>query len=255
MIGRCLLDCFIAKPAFSRMRAKYQTSPKSKKDIAPFIQKYNIDMTEYDIDQFQSFNDFFIRQKKVFDKTASNELMAIADSKLSCYSITDDLRLNIKQSNYSISDILNDNELAQRFSGGTCLVFRLAVNDYHRYQYIDDGELIFNKKIPGELHTVRAISQDYNIYTRNSREVSILRTRTLGDVAYVEVGALLVGKISNNYKTPFVKCDEKGYFEFGGSTVVVLLNKNIQLDDDIVAYCNQGYEIAVKAGERIGLIC
>jgi phosphatidylserine decarboxylase len=48
---------------------------------------------------------------------------------------------------------------------------------------------------------------------------------------------------------------EKGYFEFGGSTIVILMNKHINFDPDIAAMNAKGIETKVRAGERIGTIC
>lgn len=256
-IGRVCLKTVVASPWVSKVRAKYQKSKKSIKDIRPFMKKYNIDLDDVVVDKFQSFNDFFIRTNAIRCDGPDNELVAAATSKLSYFQIEDDLRLNIKQSSYTIQDILQDAEMAKKFRGGTCIVFRLAVNDYHRYCHIDDGYEISNKFIPGVLHTVRPVSEKFNVYARNSREVTLLAMQHLGDVAYVEVGALMVGKIQNNRKSPFNRFDEKGYFEFGGSTIVVFLNKNVKVkfDDDIARANAHGFETQVEIGERIGLIC
>ena len=253
--GRFLLKFFIASPIFSKICALYQKSRLSKKDIKPFVEKYNISLTEKDYKKFNSFNDFFIRRRpNIFHKN-KNELVSIADAKLSYYNITDDLRLNIKNSNYSINDLIENEKLASFFKNGICLVYRLAVNDNHRYTFIDDGKLAFHKKIKGKLHTIRPISEKYNVFAQNSREINFLNTKNLGYVMQIEVGALLVGKIKNHKTLTFKKNEEKGFFEFGGSTIIILLNKNIKFDSDIEEMNNKGIEIQVTAGERIGSIC
>jgi phosphatidylserine decarboxylase len=145
--------------------------------------------------------------------------------------------------------------MAEYFANGICLVHRMAVDDNHRYIHIDDGKMLSHKTIQGELHTVRPISQDFNVFSRNCREVSLLETEHLGTIAYIEVGALLVGKINNNNNIAFNRCDEKGYFEFGGSTIIILINKDIEFDHDIDKMNADGIEIKVGVGERIGLIC
>ena len=60
----------------------------------------------------------------------------------------------------------------------------------------------------------------------------------------MEVGALLVGKISNHTQSGFVmRGEEKGYFEFGGSTIVLLLEKNaVTLREDLLVNTLSGYE-------------
>lgn len=251
--GRIILKLFVARPWFSKIKSKYQKSSKSKKDIAPFVKKYKIDIDN--IDFFNSFNDFFIRKKEIIIPENKNDFISIADSKLSVYKISEDLKLNIKNTVYTIEDILENKELAKRFNNGLCLVFRLSVDDYHRYLYPDSGSLLFNKKIKGLLHTVRPISSKYKIYSRNSREVSLLNTESLGDVIQIEVGALLIGKINNHQHKNFKKGQEKGYFEFGGSTIVLLIKENkVVIDDDIIKYSQQDIETKVYSGEKIGTI-
>ena len=70
----------------------------------------------------------------------------------------------------------------------------------------------------------------------------------------MEVGALLVGKIVNHAVQPQVRRgQEKGYFRFGGSTVVMVLQPGTaQIDADILANSREGYETVVKYGEAIG---
>ena len=254
IIGRCVLK-IITKPWFSNWRAKYQNSPKSKKDILPFIEKYNVkENQEYAKTHYKCFNDFFTRQHTLIVKDDNaNILPSPAEAKLSYFPITKDLKLHIKNSSYDIADIVGNQQLAEEFAGGTCFVFRLSVDDYHRYHFIDSGELLYHKKIEGVLHTVRPISQKYKVFAHNSREISILDTKNFGFVAQIEVGALTVGKIKNHDKKDFVKYDEKGYFEFGGSTIVVLMNENIKIDDDIIEANSKGYETKVCVGERIGV--
>jgi phosphatidylserine decarboxylase len=253
--GRFILWSVVARPWFSNLVSKYQKSKLSKKDIVPFIEKYKVfENKEYVKNTYNSFNEFFTRKKMlVCDELDEMVFISPADSKMQFFEITDDLVLNIKHSKYKIEDILQNPLAAEDFRGGTCIVFRLSVDDYHRYHFIDNGEVIAHKKIPGELHTVRPISEKYNVFTRNAREVTVMRTTNFGIVAQIEVGALLVGKIVNADKKAFSRFDEKGYFEFGGSTIVLLLNKKIKFDEDIMNANIQGLETKVYAGERIGI--
>jgi phosphatidylserine decarboxylase len=145
--------------------------------------------------------------------------------------------------------------LADEFMGGVCLIFRLTTDDYHRYVYIDNGESISRKKIKGVLHTVRPIAhQRYKVFVQNTREYEVMQTENFGKVIQVEVGALFVGRITN-HKTglSFKRGDEKGMFEFGGSTVIMLFQKDsIQLDDAIYENTRQNKETIVKMGYTVG---
>lgn len=253
--GRMLLRLAVS-PWLSKVWGVYQKSPLSKGAIRPFIQKHGVQVDEAQVDTFRSFNDFFTRKKEMCIQSYDpHALLAVADSKLRYYPITEDLRLKIKNSVYDLRDILEDDTLAAQYRRGICMVFRLSVDDYHRYHFLDDGKLLGRKKIKGLLHTVRPISEKNRVFARNSRQVSILETAHFGRVVQVEIGALLVGKIRNHQKETFSRMEEKGYFEFGGSTIVLLLNKEIQFDEDIQRMNGAGVEIKVSAGERIGMLC
>lgn len=255
IFGRILLRVAVS-PFVSKLWGVYQKSFLSRRSIRPFVKKNQVPVTEEALQEFRCFNDFFTRKNPVSAQTDDpNVLLSVADSKLQYFPITDDLRLKIKNSVYELSEILEDGELAAQYRGGTCIVFRLCVDDYHRYHFPDDGKVIRVKKIKGLLHTVRPISEKYRVFARNSRQISVLETAHFGTMVQIEVGAILVGKICNHEKEVFSRMDEKGYFEFGGSTIVLLLNKPIAFDEDIVRMNQSGAEIQVRVGERIGILC
>ena len=255
-ITRILLKPFITKP-FSNLVALYMNSGLSKHRIKKFIDKNDINIYEYDDKNYTSYNDFFTR-KVISTKRPINArsdiLISPCDSKLLAYKITDDLCLNIKNSYYSINTII-DNDIIDEYRDGLALVFRLSTDNYHRYCYIDNGSKGKNNHIKGVYHTVQPISlKHYNFYKTNSREWTILNTSNFGKVIQIEIGALCIGRIKNNHETYiFKKGEEKGYFEFGGSTIVLLFKKNtIKLDDDIVNNSQENIETIVKYGQRIG---
>jgi len=252
-LGRMILK-IATMPFISNLSRAYYGSVLSKHSIKGFVKKNSIDITDEEISEFKTFNEFFTRRRQVPFCNEESVLCAVADSKLSYYDISPELRINVKKSNYSVAEILDDEKMAQRFSGGCCMVFRLAVDDMHHYFFFDKGNVISQKKIKGELHTVRPISEKYNVFTRNKREVTVMETKNFGLAAYVEVGALMVGRIVNAPIGEFERGTEKGYFEFGGSTVIVLLEKKPQFDSDIQKANAEGIETKVVAGERIGQI-
>lgn len=255
MFGRFLLKAFLARPWFNKMIGVYYKSRLSQKDIAPFVAKYGIRLKKHSIQDFKTFNEFFTRSSEEEPPlTQQNELVSPACGKLSCYKITDDLRLRIKQSNYSLDEIVGSKTIARRYKGGTCLVYRMSVTDNHRYNFIDNGTTVLKKFIPGMLHTVRPISEEYNVFARNARVVNVMDTENFGRVTQIEIGALLVGKMHNHDLKAFSKNEEKGYFEFGGSTIIVLLQDPVAIDEDIVQMNEQGIETKVCAGEKIGML-
>ncbi len=256
-IGRTCLK-FLVKPSVSKISGRFLNTKISSKMIKGFVKKNNIDLSEYESRRFTSYNDFFTRKIAQGKRTIAkdkNAFIAPCDAKLSVYNISDTSVFNIKDSYYTISDLLDGNELYKEYSNGLCLIFRLSVDDYHRYCYIDNGTKSTNTFIAGELHTVQPIAlENYNIYKRNCREYTILHTENFNDVVQIEVGALIVGKIVNFHEEyAFQKGEEKGMFEFGGSTIVLLVKENIvDVDEDIIENSKQGLETIVKYGERIG---
>ncbi len=257
VFGRVLLKTLTA-PAISKAAGTFMDSKASKLLIKPFIKHSGIDTSQYIMRDFRSYNDFFTRlvrpEKRPVDHEPSH-LISPCDSKLTVHKISKNSIFRIKGSRYRVSDLLNNDFLAKRFCGGYCLIFRLEVDDYHRYCYIDNGTKTENTYIAGELHTVNPIALErYNIYKRNCREYTVLHTENFGDVVQVEVGAMMVGRIVNNDDTAsFRRGEEKGRFEFGGSTIVMLFGKDsVRIDEDILRNSAEGIETVVKYGEKIG---
>jgi phosphatidylserine decarboxylase len=154
-----------------------------------------------------------------------------------------------------LHDLLRNDELVNLYKDGTCLVFRLCVNHYHRYSYFDNGVKGNNKFIKGRLHTVRPIALGrYPVFVQNCREMTVMETEHFGKAIQLEVGALLVGKIANLHESgPIKRGEEKGMFLYGGSTVVVLLQKDAAtLPQELYDATNQGLETPVRMGQQIG---
>ena len=116
--------------------------------------------------------------------------------------------------------------------------------------------VVISYPIHGKLDSVNpiALKKKGEIFIENERYVSILETNHFGKLAYIEVGATMVGKIvqSHDLKT-FNRGEEKGYFEFGGSCLVMLFEKDkIELDHDLVENSLKGYETKANFGESLG---
>ena len=256
-LGRALLKPLVC-PAVSRAAGWFLSTRPSKVFIKPFIRSSGIDMSQFEETEYRSYNEFFSRKIRPEARTIRTEpevLIAPCDSKLTALPVTKDGRFTLKHTEYTVASLLKDPQLAARYEGGYALIFRLTVDDYHRYCYAADGRKDANVRIPGKLHTVNPIANDfYPIYKENAREYSILHTAAFGDVLMMEVGALLVGRIVNHHGEAEVKRgQEKGYFQFGGSTVVLLLEKGrVVMDADILENSRNHIETIVKMGEQVG---
>ncbi|SFD27036.1 phosphatidylserine decarboxylase [Pseudoalteromonas denitrificans] len=249
---------------FSKIYGKIQKSERSKHKITEFIKKYKIDISELDqsLEEYSNFNAFFIRKFKPNIRSINTEpkkLISPCDARLMVYPISNASDIKIKQNLYSVEQLLLSKKSAKEYSEGVCLVYRLAPMDYHRFVYFDDGQESELVNVNGYLHSVSPIAQKKitRVFSENVRQYSVLKTRNFGHVIQIDVGAMVVGKIKQHKITggDFMRGEEKGYFEFGGSTIVLLFKKEcIKVDKDIAEQSLENIETLVKMGEVVGQI-
>lgn len=256
-LGKPILQLLTCR-AVSKLAGKYMDSRLSKHRIKKCIRKNGIDMSQYLPETYRSFNAFFTRrirpELRPFD-LAPAAFIAPCDAKLSLYEITPEATFRIKGFDYTVATLLRNEALAAQYAGGLCFVFRLAVTDYHRYFYLDDGEKGENVFLKGRLHTVQPVAlEKRRVFTENCREYTVLHTAHFGDVTQVEVGAMMVGRIVNYHGAgAFRRGEEKGRFEFGGSTIVVLVERDRVLPDaELIKNTQDGNETVVRCGECLG---
>ena len=263
-VGKGLLELLVKRKLFSKFYGHYCDTKLSSRKIKDFIKSFDINMDEYEksADEYISFNDFFYRKLKPSAREIckdKNIFISPSDSRLlSIENIDENYKFKVKGFEYSLKEILNSKELADKYKGGTCLIFRLCPTDYHRFHFIDDGVCSPTTKIKGNYYSVSPIALEKisKVFTSNKREYSILHSENFGDLLYLEVGATCVGGIIQTYKenSKVNKYDEKGFFKFGGSTVIILVEKGkLKLDDDIIYHSKKDIEVMVKMGERIGV--
>ena len=252
--GRIILRPLVSRPV-SVLSGKLMDSKASKVLIRSFAKKNDIRVEDYELDNINCFNDFFCRkirpQLRPVDPDPAH-LISPCDGLLRVYPISEDLVLPVKQSGYSISSLLRSKALARRFEGGYCLVFRLCVNHYHRYCYPDDACRSREVRIDGIYHTVRPVAlESFPVFLENAREYCLLKTRSFGTVVQMEVGAMLVGRICNPPAPSRVRRgEEKGYFQYGGSTIILLLQKDrIRIPESFCVL----EEVPVCMGQMIGI--
>lgn len=252
VLGRCVLKVLIC-PSVSKLVGVLLNTPISKPLIKRYVKKYDIDLGDR---KFKSFNDFFKRENAI-EKMSKNskEFISTAESRITCYDIDEELIIDVKKSKYSVEELIQDKELAKKYLDGLCIIYRLIPSDYHRYIFADSGKQEKLKYIKGKLHTVSPISHDkYKVFSENSREISVLQTENFGDIIQIEVGALCVGKIMNHDISEFERYDEKGYFEFGGSTIIQLIEKDkVILNEQIRKNTLNNIETKVVIGDVIGI--
>ncbi len=255
--GRAALK-ILTDPLVSRLAGAALEHPLSTVAIPPFVMKKHIRMADYAQEKFRSFNDFFTRPVKPSARPIDRDpdaLIAPCDAKLTVVPVTEQTHFAVKGADYSLASFLGCKKLAKRFAGGQCLIFRLTPDDYHRYCYPDDCCPGRTRCIEGVLHTVNPVSAEtVKVYHENTRTVTLLKTAHFGDMLQIEVGAMLVGKIVNHpHGKRVARGIEKGYFEFGGSTIVLVLAPGAaEIDPQIIRNTENGAETLVRYGSRIG---
>lgn len=259
--GRTLGELLVSRPIVSSVYGALQDTAWSARKIAPFIAQFGIPMAEYVDEPYGSFNDFFIRRFKPGMRPFTANPQAFAAPAEARYFAVERLdatqRFPVKGIALSAAELLGDAALAAPFERGPALIARLCPVDYHRFHFPDSGRIAHSARRAGPLHSVNpvALRNKPDILITNERQVSILDTEHFGRVAYVEVGATMVGKIVHTHPSskPFARGDEKGYFLFGGSSVVILGEPGAWTPDaDILDQSAKGIETLVRLGEQIG---
>ncbi len=256
--GRVLLRLCRARWV-SRVVGAYMNSPLSAGQAKRTAKKWRVDPSQFEGNILRTYNAFFTRKRKTAfspDGLPEDALLSPADSRLTVVPLREGIAFPVKQSPYTVSGLLGDEEEAKRYENGYAFVFRLSVEDYHRYAYPDDGKELSHYFLPGTLHTVNPIAlEKLPVFHRNCREVTLLDCERCGRIAFVEVGAMLVGRIVNRHPSSFVRGEEKGYFEFGGSTVVLLLGpERVTPTEQVLQNSLDGVETVVRLGEPVGKI-
>ncbi|KAK3012199.1 hypothetical protein RJ639_010894, partial [Escallonia herrerae] len=269
-IGLGLLDTGAKEllQSLSERQGKKMNSVESAEDIPKFVEffKDQIIMAEvkYPLEHFKTFNEFFIRELKpgarpVAFMERDDVAVCAADSRLIAFrNAEDSRRFWIKGRKFSIQGLLGKEECSA-FVDGTLVIFRLAPQDYHRFHFPVSGTIDHFIDIPGCLYTVNpiAVNSKYcNVFTENKRTVCIISTADFGKVAFVAIGATMVGSINFTKKEGdhVQKGDEFGYFSFGGSTVICILEKNtIEIDGDLMANSARSLETLVTVGTSLGV--
>jgi phosphatidylserine decarboxylase len=259
--------------ALSIKEGNFRDSLDSAKEIEPFVESFrgqiNVEDAELPLKEYKTFNQFFYRKLKPGSRPVASPddpdvIVSAADCRLQVFSSIDEAtRFWVKGRNFSIAGLLADSDpshpIASSYSGGTMAIFRLAPQDYHRYHCPVDGKIISITDLPGDLLTVNPIAVNSimcDVFTQNKRSIMMIDSPSLGKVAFIAIGATLVGTITWTIKVGarVKKGDELGFFAFGGSTCIVLFeNSLVQWDGDLTANAQRSLETLVKVGERVGV--
>lgn len=242
---------------------KWQDRSASRQNIKTFVKKNRIDIDEieFPLSQYENFNAFFSRRLKTGRRPFHPDLdvfCAPSDGKVLVYpQLQERTRLPIKGAYVDIVSLLVSETRAYPYHGGSALVVRLAPYDYHRFHFPVSGHAPRAETIAGYYDRVNPLALRFrpDLFAHNKRAVTFFETEQFGCVAYVEVAGFAVGRLIQTYEPgPVKRGQEKGYFQFGGSTLVLLFEPDVILfDEDLVQDTQQDIETQVQAGTRLGI--
>ena len=257
----------LAFPLVSRLYGVFQDQFQSQKKIEPFVKKFNINLDDFipeegrtKEDPYSTFNEFFIRRfapgRRPFEED-SRLMPAPCEARYFAYdNIDESVSIPVKGHHIRPKDLVAKEKWAGTFENGPLYIARLCPVDYHRFHFPDSGKVLDSWKAGTKLHSVNpiALKEKPGLFVENERVVTILETENFGKLAYIEVGAICVGKIVQSYLGDrFKRGDEKGYFLFGGSTVIVIGEEDKwSPSHDIIERSKKGVETYQHIGRVIG---
>ena len=255
LLGRTLWPVLFGSKLVSAVLGRRYDSPRSKRDIAALasIPGCRADEAEKLIDEYESFNAFFTRRLKPGARPVGEGLVSPAEGRLMLYLGADaDTPFPLKGATRSLRTVFDSSAPAGRYD---IAVVRLAPVDYHRFHFpcaCTTPEAV--RTVPGKYHSVNPIAllRYPDVYADNERQIVKCRG-AFGDFWLVDVGAFGVGTIVQTYAgEAHAKGDEKGYFKFGGSTVILVVPAGaVTFDEDLVRNSAAGLETRVRCAERI----
>lgn len=261
-LGRGFTGNALLQKIISAFVGAFMKSNFSRPRILPFIREFRINMNDFSesADSFATFNDFFVRQLRggvrPFPKD-ENELGSPAEGRVSVYPITEpEVPLYFKGQSLSVAQVLGNNEAtAEKFKDGWAIVIRLCPVDYHRFHFAASGPAQPTLRVSGLLESVNPLSLYLNskIFAENERQLTLQESDHFGLLGYLEVGALCVGTIVQSFEAdqPIRRGQEKGYFEFGGSTQILFIQKHLAPSPDLIQNSQKNIETLIRLGDTI----
>jgi phosphatidylserine decarboxylase len=257
---RSLMEWMQSFRLYDKAYALTQRRRGSAKKIQPFVEKYKIDMSEFEQKEYKSFDDWFVREFRPgvrhFPRKVG-EMGAVCEARYFAWEKVDPKqRFPIKGHALDAAQLMGSEERAKPFIGGPVILVRLAPMDYHRVHFPDNGKMVERLTLGRRLWTVswKAVRNKEDIYLKNEREIQILDTKHFGRLAMIEIGALTIGRIVQTHKpgTPFERGDQKALFRYGGSAVAIFGEPGAwRPSDDLIEQTKSGVETFVRLGEVV----
>jgi phosphatidylserine decarboxylase len=261
--GRLVAALVAHGPLFSEAWGLWQRRRRSRCRIRPFVEAMGIDLAEVPrpVEDFRSFADFFTREIDLGRRPLPPDPRGCAapvDGKVLAFSpVGSSTCFPVKGKAFRLDRLLGDGDSAESFRGGSVLICRLSLADYHHVHFPDSGTAGASRRVPGRYHAGGPYARRHLVpyFTENARVVTPFASDHFGSMAIVEVGALTVGSIRQRYQPGawVARGERKAVFGLGGSTVVLVFGPGaITLDPDLLARSASELETYVKLGASVG---
>jgi phosphatidylserine decarboxylase precursor len=246
----------------ARAWGEFLDSPASATGIGSFASRPDYRVEDYFAGPsgWLTFNQFFARQirpgkRPIADPRDDTVIVSPADAVfMGAWPIEANATVIVKGAEWSIAELLDDSPYADAFNNGVYTHSFLNVPDYHRY-HVPVGGIVKEvrnvhgrvyldviRNADGSLSSVRGDTFQFN----QERGLVVIDSPAVGLVAVVPVGMSLISSVN---LTPDVgaelrKGDEFGYFQFGGSDIVLLFqDRNVVLEARVGERYLQGQRI------------
>ncbi len=205
-------------------------APRKREAVyTAFANKYdaNLDEMEGELTDFPSKADFFQRALKPGVRPiAETELVWPCDGRfVTSGAIADGRVRQVKGLDYTVADLLRNQELAERLRDGSQTTIYLAPGDYHRVHNPFDAEIVACREIGGRAFPVREATQRSipRLFARNSRVSLECRLPDGRAAAVVMIAAMCVRDITMVRRSGTMeKGAELGRFGFGSTVVAIV---------------------------------
>ncbi|KAL4865159.1 hypothetical protein BDV12DRAFT_188409 [Aspergillus spectabilis] len=254
---------------YSNEIGRHMDTPASAAALATFKTSLTYKIDDYIEPRggWKTFNEFFCRQIK----PGRRPIVAIGDNSVltspadfeyrELQLIAADSTVTTKGLTWPISQTLIDSPYKDRFANGLWLHGFLNVDDYHRVHTPVSGRVLEARIIKGQnyMHVEAApnkarkgkreltIPNETGYQFCQSRGLVIIDTGA-GLVAVLPVGMALVSSVimTAEVGAQLHKGEELGYFQFGGSDVVLILES--RLNAEITMVRGQHYQMGSQIG-------
>ncbi|MDR1435325.1 MAG: archaetidylserine decarboxylase [Puniceicoccales bacterium] len=263
-LGQLALNQLVRRKIFSTIYGRLMRFSASKGKIRPFIERYKIDpqMFEKKVEDFESFDDFFLRKLKKNARPIAVDAQKIVFPCDGRHLLIENFQklpaFFVKGQKFNLQKLLQNEELFGRFRNGVGVISRLCPVDYHRFHFPCDAVIRKIYRVGGDYLSVNPIATKKRvaIFFENKRIVSILQSNDVDQFLIIEVGATCVGSITQTAEVGrlYFKGEEKGYFSFGGSTIITIFQeKKINFTEDLRQNSRNGIETFAFMGDEMGM--